>query len=400
MRTMPERFRACSTIASGSSSVVLMHENMVQTYAFVKTEDAEGRFPLAFSSAGGYTGGMKRSILIGLSVIGVLSLTAAGIGIWRGQQVAWRVADPRLASLVGSTAPVFLPGDRPDLMLRWRDPWSAPGVDPFIQVVSGPISAELVGFEMLGLLSLRTTPQPRDFSDWSASLDRQEPGILPLAVAGKSDAELLALILWFGEGVLGPSALGASVDTLSPNPSLGVSESGTLSPDHPWQPIVREVRSWSDRGRLASNWWDYSGRDVTEAVAQGRARWGLAWSGEHFVGQTAGGTTVLGIPPAWPGRTSLSLMGRWLVLEEADGWGSDSSVQLAKANLVQPATPPLWLQQGLLTTRSDLPTVNQETKALGLGLLSAGHLIAAPLAEASLERWKPLLEAVRMMLNS
>lgn len=47
----------------------------------------------------------------------------------------------------------------------------------------------------------------------------------------------------------------------------------------------------------------------------------------------------------------------------------------------------------------NLPAVNQETKALSVGLLSAGALISAPSAATDLAPWKPLLEAVRTVLR-
>lgn len=293
----------------------------------------------------------------------------------------------------------MLPWQRPDLALRWVDPWASEGRDPFVQMISGPVRPDLVAFEVYGLLALRSEPVPVDFQDWLGRLDQKKAGMIPLAVAGKSDAELLSLILWLGEGVLGAQKLGESLEALSHDPQSGITEGGTLSPDHPWTSVLNEIRTWVALGRLAPNWWDYSAPDVTEAVAAGRARWGLSWSGDQFSKESGLGTTALSLVPTWPDRRSSTLVGRWLLLEDAEGWGAPSAREQARARFFENENPSLWLQQGLLLARNDLPAINQETKSLGQGLLSAGFLVSAPLSQADLSRWKPLLEAVRMSVR-
>jgi hypothetical protein len=221
-----------------------------------------------------------------------------------------------------------------------------------------------------------------------------------LAVSGKSDTELLTLILWFGEGVMGPESLQSSFTLLAPDPSASLDSSGILGTRHPWSSILKEIQRWSDSGRFVDHWWDYSELDVVAAVASGKVRWGLGWSGAHFTSLENGiPTSSLQLVPAWPGQRSTSLLGRWLFQESSEGWGDPVRVGESKARLSSVIVGQQWLKQGLIMADSNLPAVNQETKALSLGLLSAGALISAPTANTDLSRWHPLLEALRTELR-
>jgi len=344
-------------------------------------------------------------VLLGVAVLGL-------IGGWyaRNRAVVWGISEPGLKNLlvavgqnliVEDLSAASLPWDKPDLTLRWLDPWSVDSPDPVVQTLSGPPPRDLLAFEVFGLLSAPSTLLPPDFPRWLADLDKKVPRVAPLAVAGKTDAELMNLILWFGEGVLGPEALASSFTALAIDPSASVDPSGTLSASHPWTPVLQEIRRWSAAGRLVPNWWDYTDVDVKNAVAEGKARWGLTWSGIHYSTAVGGVlTTAFRIPPAWPQRRSFSLVGRWLYRASTDGWGDRTLVDETRKRLSSVAVSQMWLStEGLLMADPALPAVNQESKALGIGFLSAGALVAGPSAVTDLSRWTPLLDAARTVLR-
>lgn len=351
---------------------------------------------------------MKKTWLV---VVALVVVALAGVVGWlvRSQTTVWEVSPPSLQSLLDVLEPSVLarpsgqttfPWDSPDLVLRWADPWGDPSRDPFVRPVSGAPPREILAFEVFGLLSARGTALPADFSSWVATLDQRVAGRAPLAVAARSDAELLSLLLWFGDGVLGPEALQTSLASLAEDPASSVDPSGALPDSHPWAAVVEELRRWSASGRLIAQWWDLSDADVVAAVAEGRAQWGLGWSGSHFAASQEGvPLTLQRLSPAWPGRRSTSLMGRWLLLENRPGWGDPARVSEARHAFGSPSVGQAWLAQGLLLADPDLPAVNQETKALGTGLHSAGTLISAPPTTSDLSRWRPLLEAIRTALR-
>lgn len=374
--------------------------------------DLRGRYRtsqgLSGRRTGRYTGVMKtKALVVGVCLVLILGLV--GGWYWRTQKVVWGISHPNQQTLLSSLGPDLdsralvagvAPWDLPDLTLRWIDPWAVGGQDLFVRPVSGAPPRELLAFEVFGLLASRLAPAPGDFKAWSADLDKKVSGIVPLAVAARSDSELLTLILWFGEGVLGPEQLQETLASLATNPAGSVDPSGSLSAEHPWRPVLDEIRRWAALGRLGPQWWDTANTDVVAAVSQGRARWGLGWSGAHFSAVQEGiPTSSLRVVPAWPNHRSLSLIGRWLFVESSPGWGDLTRVAEARALLTSVSVGQEWLTQGLLLADPSLPAVNQETKALGIGLLSAGAMITAPTATTDLSQWKPLLDAVRVALR-
>lgn len=341
--------------------------------------------------------------------LGLGVLVTGGAWWLRSQQVVWATSDSQLSQLLKegnpsleprSTAVGSFPWEVADLVFRRTDPWGLASAEPLVRPLTGAPPPEIVAFGLYGLLSRAQVPAPTDFATWVQDLDRPSSPSAPMAVAAKSDHELLSLLMWFGAGVLGPEKLQATFVELRQNPSQSVAASGLLHTDHPLNQIVEEIRKWDALGRFVPQWWDYSDADVVNAIVQGRARWGLTWSSLHASAVENGiALTSLHLVPTWPGQRSSSLIGQWLVLEPMPGWASSEKLVEARQILSSVSVSQAWLKKGWLLADSNLPAVNQEAKSLGIGFLSAGYLLSAPSPTSDLSQWHPLLEAVRAALR-